>query len=555
MVKVVKGLPAEWGMCSRTVQLNSRPLALSYHNTIAIGSESWHIIILSAITGSQTAVLSGHTDYVTCLTFSSDGTSLVSGSNDRTVKLWDLQTGGVAKTFSGHTESVLSVSVSPDLATIASGSWDNTIHLWNIQTGECYQIIQQQNWVSYVAFSPTNPKHLVSICGRKVWQWDTNGHQIKPPYDGSCIAFSPDGTQLVSCSGAVAKVQNSDSGVTVAEFNAVCLDVYQCCFSPDGRLVAVAAGEAAYVWDITSSDPHLVGSFIGHTADITSLVFSSSSLISASKDKSVKWWKIGSLQTDQVVTDPKSISFTEAQITLQAKDGITITIHPDDTVKTWDISTGVCKASFQIPTGSSAERWRDIQLIDGRLIFVWSAVGKIDILNVRSKINIWDVEKGKLLLAVERPRFGVEDIKISGDGSRIFYLDSWSIQAWSVQTGEIVGKTEVTEMLFSVKSLAVDGTRVWACYPDSEYEGWDFGIPGSLPVQLPNVPPYRLYPNGAVLWDTGLSRVKDNRTGKVVFQLSGRHGKPVDVQWNGQFLVVCYTPQDILILDFSYLLP
>ena len=544
MVKVVKGLPVEWGMCSRTVLLDSYTLTLSYHNNIiAIGSVPGDIIILNTITGSQTAVLSGHTKEVNCLTFSSDGTSLVSGSEDWTVKLWDLQTGGVVKTFSGHTDLVLSVSISPDLATIASGSWDTTICLWNIQTGECYQTIHQQYRVSCVTFSPMDPQYIVSVCNDKVRQWDTNGHQIKTSYYGSCIAFSSDGTQLVSCNGAVVTVQNSDSRVIVAEFNAADCEVHGCCFSPDGRLVAVAAGKAAYVWDITSSDPHLVGSFIGHADTITSLVFSSpSSLISASADRSVKWWKIGGLQIDPVVTDPKSTSFTSAQITLQAKDGITITIHQDHTVKTWDISTGVCRASFKIP----AEHYekRGIQLIDGRLILVWYA---------KKKIGIWDVEKGGLLLAVDGPDFYVEDLKISGDGSRTFCLGARSIQAWSVQTGEIVGKAEVMYSLGS-GSLTVDGSRVWACYSDSESQGWDFGIPGLLPVQLPNVPPYRLHPNGAVLWDTGLSRVKDNITGKVVFQLSGRHGKPVDVQWNGQFLVICYTPQDILILDFSYLL-
>jgi WD40 repeat protein len=95
------------------------------------------IITLDAITGSQMAVLSGHTGWVRSVTFSSDGRSLASGSDDRTVKLWDMQTGGVVKTFHGH--NIMFIQF-PFLE-IALGLFQDlqrcTICLWDIQTGEC----------------------------------------------------------------------------------------------------------------------------------------------------------------------------------------------------------------------------------------------------------------------------------------------------------------------------------------------------------------------------------------------------------------------------------
>jgi len=207
-VKVVKGVPAEWGACSRTVSFDRDPLALSYwNNTIAVSSWSGDIIILNATTGSHVAVLSGHTDWVRSVTFSPDGTSLVSGSDDKTVKLWDVQTGGVIKTFKGHTNWVHSTSISLDSTMIASGSRDRTICLWNIQTGECHHTITQWDWVTYVSFSPIDPQHLISISGNKVYQWNTDGHQIGPAHDGSYAVFSPDGTQLALCNGAAVTVR------------------------------------------------------------------------------------------------------------------------------------------------------------------------------------------------------------------------------------------------------------------------------------------------------------------------------------------------------------
>ena len=63
-----------------------------------------------------------------------DGTLLVSGSMDKTVRLWDVQTGGVIKSFD-CTSEVESVSISADNTTIAIGSKGNTIWLLNIEIG------------------------------------------------------------------------------------------------------------------------------------------------------------------------------------------------------------------------------------------------------------------------------------------------------------------------------------------------------------------------------------------------------------------------------------
>ena len=270
-VQVIKGLPDEWGTCSRTVSLDSPVKCLSYwNNTIAVGSWSKNIIILNAITGIKEAILSGHTDGVRSVTHSSDGRLLASGSDDKTVKLWDIQTGGVVKTFHGHTKWVLSVSISADCTRIASGSNVHTICLWDIQTGDCYCIIKQEDNIQYVSFYPTDPQHLLSICNNQVWKWDVNGHQIPPTYHGTHIAFSPDYTQFALCNKSTITVQQSDSRVAVAEFHVAGGETRCCCFSPDGKLVAVAADRTAYVWDITTPDPHLIETFVGHTNWISS---------------------------------------------------------------------------------------------------------------------------------------------------------------------------------------------------------------------------------------------------------------------------------------------
>jgi len=540
----VKGLPAGWGTCSRTVILDQVPLTLTHwKDTIAVGLGSGNIITLDRITGIQTAILSEHIDCVRSVAFSPDGTSLVSGSNDKTIKLWDVQTGGVVKTFYGHTGYVLSVSISADCTTIASGSRDNTICLWDIQTEECHHVIEKLNWVTHVKFSPTDPQYFISVSGDKVQHWNINAQQINPAHTGSCIAFSLDGTQFISCHEGDIVVQNSSSEGVVTKFHVADSEINHCCFSPDGRLIATAAGQTAHIWDTTSSNPHPIKIFAGHTGYITSLVFSSpSSLISSSFDKSVKFWEIGTLQADPLVADLESTSLASAQIvsiTLQAEDGIAISIDSDRVVRTWNISTGLCKASFQ--TTAKGFLWSDVRLVNGRLIFVWY---------MDKKIHVWDVEKGELLHTVDVTlNDDVEDFRISGDGSHVFSLHWQSIQAWSIQAGMVIGKVEI-EFCTPKRSLIVGGSRVWVHSPESGPLGWDFGAPGSHPVQLSNSP--STLPTNAKLWNIEKSRVKDAVTKRVVFQLARRFAMPIKSQWDSCYLVTGYESGEVLILDFNH---
>jgi len=558
-VKVVKGLPVKWGVCSRTVTLDHLPHILtSWQNTIAVALDSGAIVALDGITGSWTAILSGHTNTVKALAFSQDGMLLASGSHDETVKLWDVQTGGVIKTFYGHTNYVHSVSISADCTLVASGSGDWTIHLWDIQIEECHCIIEQQGWVYRVHFSPVDPQHLISVSGDTIWQWNTAGNQINPTHDGSNVDFSLDGTKFVLCQGEDIIVQNSHSGEVMTKFHIPDDYMHHCCFSPDGRLIAAAADSTAYVWDITNSDPHPIETLVGHVTSITSLIFSSSSsLISSSKDQSVKFWQIGALSTDTVVADPDSTPVTSAlimSITLQAKDSVVISCDSDGVVRTWDISNGLCTASFQTPAKGANKC--NVQLVNSQLILFWhkNYIGwpedwaEDNYILSAERVHIWDVEKGEPKMAdIALKR--VWDMKISGDESKIFCLCHGFIQLLSIQTGERVASVALESGVREF--LAVDGSRAWIHSPSLGPLGWDFGTPDSYAIQLSGMPPPHLNTN---MWDIKQSQIKNKFTGKVVFQFGGKFIKPAHAQWDGQYLAAGYESGEILILDFNHML-
>ena len=531
---MVKGLPAEWGECFRTVTPRNSPWVVAcWKDIIAGGCFGGDIIIIDKITGSQKAVLSGHTNSVTSVTFSSDGTFLVSGGWDNTVKLWDVQTGGVVKTFHGHTTSVLSVSISGDCTMIASGSDDRTIRLWDIQTKECLHVVEQQEEAYHVCFSPMDSQSLISASDGKVWEWDISGCKINPVHGSSHVTFSLDKIQLVLCQGVLVAVQHSDED-----------QLYGCCcLIPGGRLIAVAAGSAINIWDVTGSDPHLIKTYVGHSRRITSLVFSSpSSLISSSDDGSVKFWQIADLLRDPAVINLESTPLASAPIkciTLQAKDGIAISGHSGGVVTVWDILTGHSKASFQTPAKELFHT--DALLINNRLIYVWTKP-------FEEMVYIWDTEKGEYQIVDTKN--DIMNVKISGDGSRVYSLQYHYLESWSILTGEGNGRVKFEGEGYG-GTLTVDGSRVWAHIPNKKIQGWDFGISGSSPVELSVTPPVL---NSTKVWNRELSRIQNPVTGKVVFQLGGRLKQPTHLQWDGQYLVAGYHSGEVLILDFGHVL-
>ena len=119
-------------------------------------------------------MLEGHTDLVGSVGFSPDGRRIVSGSSDKSVRVWDSSTGEVQNVLEGHAHSVWSVGFSPDGRRIVSGSWDKSVRVWDSSTGEVQNVLEgHTDSVHSVAFSPDG-RHIVSGSQDKsVRVWDS----------------------------------------------------------------------------------------------------------------------------------------------------------------------------------------------------------------------------------------------------------------------------------------------------------------------------------------------------------------------------------------------
>ena len=138
------------------------------------------------------------------MAFSPDGTRLASGSEDETVRLWDVASGEPTTTLEGHTDWVLSVAFSPDGTRLASGSWDGTILLWDVASGEPTTTLEGHTGsVLSVAFSPDGTRLASGSLDGTVRLWDVASGEPTTTLEGHTgsvlsVAFSPDGTRLAS---------------------------------------------------------------------------------------------------------------------------------------------------------------------------------------------------------------------------------------------------------------------------------------------------------------------------------------------------------------------
>lgn len=144
--------------------------------------------------------LSGHTEPVRALSLSLNGQVLASGSDDKTIKLWNPSTGILLRTLAGHRERITSIVITPDNQTLISTSFDNTIKFWNTQTGKEMRTIAEKTGVRAMLLTPDG-QTLISGSGDKTIKFrnlKTQKIDRILKVETTALAISRDGKTLFS---------------------------------------------------------------------------------------------------------------------------------------------------------------------------------------------------------------------------------------------------------------------------------------------------------------------------------------------------------------------
>lgn len=233
--------------------------------------QSWmHLYSKMRKTGLRSAwpapEMAGHHGEVKALANSLQGTYLVSGGQDATIRVWDLSTAKAMRQFSGHAGSITALCMAQDQEHLVSGSEDATVKLWHVRTGRCERTLQHPGGApEAMAMSPDG--RLLVTAGWELHVWDLKlGTRVGvlAAHEGGCAAvlWSPSGRMLVS-GGADGRIAFWDplTGNLLGARQCPHGPVTALALSLDERTLVSSGGNPwdrrgkACVWDIAEGKP------------------------------------------------------------------------------------------------------------------------------------------------------------------------------------------------------------------------------------------------------------------------------------------------------------
>jgi eukaryotic-like serine/threonine-protein kinase len=548
--------------------------------------------------------LYGHTNGVSSVAVSADGSRIVTGSSDHTARVWDARTGQPLLVLDGHKAPVTSVAVSADGSRIVTGSQDHTARVWDARTGRfLFELALHGGSVGVSVAVSADGSRIVTAAAdindvlRKDYTarvWDGTGKEllVLQGHERAVnrVILSADGSRVVTGAGDSVRVWDARTGRSLVELKGRLGGVNSVALSPDGsRIVTGSGGPEARVWDTRTGQVLFelkghAGSerFLSHVRDVAYSP-DGSRIVTGADDTTARVWDA---RTGQFLFELKGHEGSVSAVAFTPDGTRVVTGSGDQTARVWDAKTGQPALELDGPGQTiglalSADGTRVVTGSEDGTAQVWDAatgalcfelkgpmVCRVAVSADGSRIvtgalgfgrdpgapeptaQVRDGRTGNVLFELPGHTHGVGSVGISADGSRVVTLSrAGRARVWDGKTGIVLFELKGQKGSVSGVTISADGSRIVTVSADAGPRVWD-GHTGQVLRDLEGREgegdQVALSADGsrAVALFGGAARVWDTRTGTPVVDLKGHAGGVSCAAWNGDGTLIVTGSED-----------
>ncbi|MDA1013097.1 MAG: hypothetical protein O3A00_01440 [Planctomycetota bacterium] len=388
-----------------------------------------------------------HQDAITGLSFSADGSRLVTSSVDRTVRIWSFDPDsrsqqaaavaeGVPTATSWQLESAIfgtlgdvsTTAIRPDGLQVVSGMSDGRVSVWKV-------VIDEPRELALVGLPKpvaTEPKPAATPAATNAAAKTETPPPIKLAPNGSPGTFSvlsPDGKSLATTGTEAGRpvilVRSFETGELLNTLQGHQAAITSIAFASDNqRLVTASTDGSARVWDLRDAKFPETLAFGGHASAVTTAAFTADGtrIVSGSADNTVKLWNATS---SELMMD--FVGHTDAVLAaaMLPNNQNVISVSADKTIRVWNVADG--KVARTVTTAGALSRacfTRD--------------VGRVAVVDADNGVQLYNVADGKLLQTLVGHQTKLAALAFAADGSRLLSADASQVMVWETASGRLL---------------------------------------------------------------------------------------------------------------------